>query len=703
VRDLKKKYEEEREVNKILNDKIKRLRLENENLFLCKENAIIQKLGILEKNASEFERRMALQLDENQELKILKEAAIANSESWKEKYNTLQTTLNRLQEEQKNSYQTKNTSDHSSFMSSRDSDFKSANASLNEEEIPILLNDLDDLEQSCSIESHLRKHNEELEKKICQLEEKLACNISFKEMTNNIQNLNCYAKIETVENLLERQNKSLEDQLATAREQAIIERQSARSANLTVWKLEKELETTNHDKTNLARKLKLLDNRFKLLQNEKKELEKRTKCTDDNNILKQKCIDELNTEIKGLKNELKHEHSKWCEKENVRMQEKSELVGCFSKIHELEIHNEELREKCILIHHKNENLAKENNLISQDVIKKQQLITYENEKLSDLEHRLQNTLRSYNLLKEVCQVMEAQLEEMEKMLNRETKQNSVNCDKNDQLWIKIRNKDDEIIKLKQELNEQKSLNFFTDSKIQSLESDINQMKINLTQIQIERDHQLNRLVDTSNSLLNAQEKNEILTAELSNIQRMNSNIEQQLSQLKEEKTKLLTDFYLAKEDISKLSCELSEAQDEICFGQQEQVLLKSQLHEQNNFSEQKVLKLEATIAQLQKLVDFLQHNLEHSHKKKATLADKLFGVNIIAKKENITPNIATNSYAKLQADLKKTQIQKKKIAQKLIEAKTDIQTMQRKFLIIFSGFIFRLYYFVTSAGKNSVI
>jgi citron Rho-interacting kinase len=675
----------EREDNLMSKAEITRLRLEIDNLLVNKQNDLFQKRSI-ENNANDFERRITLQIEENQELRIEKAAAIANSELLQKKYNTLQATLNIFQEKQLISNQLNDASNQSSFVSSRDSDFKSVNVSLDEDqttvaEVKQLRSEID---QSRENESLLKTRNEKLENKVQELEERLAS----KHVTMSKHNEKFDAKMETVENLLKRQNKSLEEQLTIVREQAIVERQSARSANLTVWKLEKELKTNVNDQTALSRKLKLYDERLKLLENEKKDLERKIIIFEENNIIKQTCIDELNSEVTRLKNELLYEHSKLRERENLRMKEKSEKISYLSTIQKLEIQNEDLGEKLVFFDNKNGKLIEENILVNENSLKKQHIIDQQIEKMFDLEHQLENTLSSYNLLKGVCQVMEIQLEEMENMLNRETKQNSVSCDKNDQLWTKICSKDDEIIKLKHELNEQKSLKYFSDSKIEHIQSEFNQMKTKSNQLQIERDHHLNRIVDTSNSLLEAQEKIEKFKAELTNVQQLNCKYEQQLSQFKEEKTKLLTEFYFAKEEISQLSSKLAEASDDICFEKREHVVLKTRIHDQKNYFEQKIMKLEATVAQLQKLAEFLQLHLEQSNKKKGTFADRLFGLNVVAKKENITPNkIATSaSYGKIQDDLKKTQIRRNYLAQELIKAKTDIQTMQRKYFLIIKQF-----------------
>jgi len=68
---------------------------------------------------------------------------------------------------------------------------------------------------------------------------------------------------ETVGDMLERQNEKLEDKLAAVREQMIVERQAARTANLSLWKVEKQLEEALSEKKLLARRMELTEDRIK--------------------------------------------------------------------------------------------------------------------------------------------------------------------------------------------------------------------------------------------------------------------------------------------------------------------------------------------------------------------------------------------------------------------------------------------------------
>ena len=80
---------------------------------------------------------------------------------------------------------------------------------------------------------------------------------------------------------MEKQIESLEEQLKSSRDEIAAERQSAKQAQLTLWKKEKELSDANLDKRIATREAKTAEEKLKNLQTEK-----------------QKHVDRLNTKIK---------------------------------------------------------------------------------------------------------------------------------------------------------------------------------------------------------------------------------------------------------------------------------------------------------------------------------------------------------------------------------------------------------------------
>uniref|UniRef100_A0A182SKA0 Uncharacterized protein n=1 Tax=Anopheles maculatus TaxID=74869 RepID=A0A182SKA0_9DIPT len=133
------------------------------------------------------------------------------------------------------------------------------------------------------------------------------------------------------ETLLEKQKECLEDKLSAIREQAILDKQSARSANLSLWKLEKELEGLRGEKSILTRRIEQADDRVTRIRHEKEELEFKMKQQQETIVNKDKQIEDLRADMLALKGELKKERELWSNSEKDRLAEKTELIECLGK------------------------------------------------------------------------------------------------------------------------------------------------------------------------------------------------------------------------------------------------------------------------------------------------------------------------------------------------------------------------------------
>lgn len=125
--------------------------------------------------------------------------------------------------------------------------------------------------------------------------------------------------------MLEKQNEKLEDKLAAVREQMIVERQSARSANLALWKVEKQLEEVLSEKKMTQRRMELTEERIKKVQAEKEDALRLCKLSEEAKKQKDERIEELKQEIKTLKADVIKEHRMWEKAEQERMKCKSEV------------------------------------------------------------------------------------------------------------------------------------------------------------------------------------------------------------------------------------------------------------------------------------------------------------------------------------------------------------------------------------------
>lgn len=120
--------------------------------------------------------------------------------------------------------------------------------------------------------------------------------------------------------LLEKQNEKLEDQLATVREQMIVERQAARSANLSLWKMEKQVEEVTNEKNALERRIQLMEGRIKKAQHDREDALRLCKVNEEAKVEREQRIEELKQEISALKNDVKrgHEMREKCEQERMK-------------------------------------------------------------------------------------------------------------------------------------------------------------------------------------------------------------------------------------------------------------------------------------------------------------------------------------------------------------------------------------------------
>lgn len=147
---------------------------------------------------------------------------------------------------------------------------------------------------------------------------------------------NCHGGVhgqhQSVGDMLEKQNEKLEDKLAAVREQMIVERQSARSANLALWKAEKQLEEVLAEKKMTQRRMELTEERIKKVQAEKEEAMRMCKLTEEAKKLKEGRIEEMKQEITALKADILKEHRMWEKAEQERMKCKSEVGKFFLKI-----------------------------------------------------------------------------------------------------------------------------------------------------------------------------------------------------------------------------------------------------------------------------------------------------------------------------------------------------------------------------------
>ncbi|XP_055624614.1 citron rho-interacting kinase [Toxorhynchites rutilus septentrionalis] len=609
-----------------------------------------------------LKRRMTVQLEE------AKEVSDKMSEAMQRKCEDLQKEICKLQEQSVTS--SANTSRRSSLSHATEQEFRSASSSLQELTAQVEEQLRNDLIKARESEDLQRKRADGLEEVVSRLEK----------IIDQFKTSQCSTGTGSA-SILERQNERLEDKLSAIREQSILDKQSARTANLSLWKLEKELEKVKLDNSILGRRVEQADERVNKIRKEKEEVDFRAGQTKEIICNKEKQIDDLKEDIRLLKEELKREKSSRDYSEKGRLAEKTELITAAAKIQSLDEKLDEARQKIGQANDKLRMTASENSRLLRELNECQEELADAHELNRDLEEKLNTVSKNFNMLKGVCNITETQLTELEILLEKEQRRNKESQEKIDGLWKQVKGKNEEVAKLRKELECEKSSKTLSESKSSQLLVEYQELRTKFEDLQKQMVEQQKELIEKTSNLFEVQERIEILNLDIGNLQKLVNNYEHEHLILKEENSKILTDLFLAKEYTTTQENEIKDYKNQINQLNNELDHVKTVLTEQKTFYTERDIKSEATLAQHKKLIDYLQSRVEESsHKKKKTLADKIFGSGGHDKKENVPPNPImvenTTSYKKLHDELQKERQRTNQLKEQLLRAKTDMIAMQ---------------------------
>lgn len=558
-------------------------------------------------------------------------------------------------------------------ISSSDDNFKSAHGSLTELNI-IDSEDLkSDLARAKENENIQRKRADHFEKAVGKLEE-------------IIEKLNATTQ-NTVGGILEKRNEKLEDQLVTVREEAIVERQSARTANLQLWKLEKEVKDIKNERDGLVKRLERANQKSSDTIHEKESLELKIKQHLETINAKETQIIDLQKDIRTIKYEMKQDRDKWTTSERDRLQEKTEIIEKSSKIKSLEEKLYEANNKLKLLELKVSKLTDEKEILQRRLHEEKTSHAADQEALNELQIEYDQKSKNHEVLKQVAEDTESQLNMFKEMSDSERQKNMKNTEKIDDLWSKVRSRDEEISKLRRDLGQEKSLKISAESKVCQLQNEYDELKEEMQNMQQRMLDLQNQLVKKQEFLYQAQENIEVTTSDLQHLQKLKSNYESEINILKEESTRILTDLYRSKEEAKRLSMELKDAQIDFNELQQEKEHLNTILSELRSHSKERDIRMEATDAQQKKLIAYLHQRVDElQNKKKRTIADVLFGSNTTntpshppqtpksARKENIPPpKSENNKLKKVEDDLKRERERNHKLKENLLLTKLEIR------------------------------
>lgn len=553
---------------------------------------------------------------------------------------------------------------------SSDGDFRSAHGSLTELDVV----DPEDLKNDLA----RAKENEDTQRK-------RANNLEL--LVQRLEHMIDQVNQTTAGGFLERKNVKLEDQLAAAREEFIVERQATKTALLQLYKFEKEVGDLKSEQNRLAKRLETANDKASSAIHDKESIELKMKQQLETIRSKETLIIESQSKIRRLEFELKQEREKYSTYEQERLREKTEIIEGGIKIKNLEEKLREANNKVRLLELKVSSLSDEKGFIERRLTEECNLHSSALEAVNDLQNELKTLKKNYDMLVEAAATTEHQLNIVEDMWNSEVKINKSNSKKIDDLWGKIRSRDEEITKMKRELVQEKTLKSSAEAKGCQLQNEYDELKEEMQEIQKQMFEVQQQLDKKQEILYEAQENIEVTNSDLHHLQKLKANYENEIRSLKEEATRILTDFFRMKEEVKRLTNELKESEARNEDVVQEKNDLACELSELRTHSRERDILTKETVAQHKKLIEYLNKRVEElQNKKKRTIAEVLFGGNSSTphppatpksvRKENIPPNSQSSSTTKLKRiedDLKRERERNQRLKENLMQTKLEIR------------------------------
>lgn len=439
------------------------------------------------------------------------------------------------------------------------------------------------------------------------------------------------------EQLLERKNEKLEGELVSVREQAIIDRQASRTANLSLWKLEKQLSTVTFEKERLEKQMKKIEH-------EKESLERRVSDEAAARRSSDEKVTELKSDIRSLKAELTASRSKLSAIDEDRSARKGEIITLNARLEKFQIDLDEAKIKVRLSDQQKNSLAAENKEFNMKLQRANNQLQDAVEERDEFESRLSAKTKEYEGLKALCIVLETQLNELESMYKSESSQNKSSTEKIKKLNEEIRKQESKIKELLNELGNERTQTSSVETKSSDLSSQLESVKKELADCQHKCNETYRDLMAKSDALMKAEEMIEVQREEIQNLHRIKMSKESEMVVLKEENSRIITDLYACKELSNQMQYEYENLKERFIHDKKELdnevCRLNDTIAEMKKYQNQREVKFKETQSQYDKLIDHLQQCVKDlKQKKKKTLVEVLFGHhgNSQHDRENIPP------------------------------------------------------------------
>ncbi|XP_071448673.1 citron Rho-interacting kinase [Hetaerina americana] len=486
--------------------------------------------------------------------------------------------------------------------------------------------------------------------------------------------------------LLENQLKKLETQLDKLKEQSVLEKQATKVAQTDLWKKEKELSDAKLDLRITARELKAAEEQLKTLKEEKKKnieslnLEKK----EQKEKLMSKCdqISSLEKELSEAKEKLQvteeefssFKESASSEKQSLEAKVQS-LTSSASKMSTLAQSLDESQKMCKDLETQIRRMEKIERELKEKVFSAESLMKLSQADLDGAKRRIEALELNSSLLRQACVEMEEQLEDYQKLVAaHETKELLFEEEKKN-LMGQLEKETSESARWKksheQEVSKRKELEhkleeFVEDGKEREGEAS-EEIHLHKTKC-AEYKSLAEQLTEQINDL---EEQLNDVNMELKSTRRQEEALRSETINLKEETTQYLTQIHSLRESNFKLTNDLEEAFSN-CHALRKRVdECGSDMGELQALYKQREVKMEATIKQQAKLIDFLQAMTQG--KKKKTLSDRLFGSN--SHSNNGVPGPSPQIRVReLEAKLSMERAKNKRLMDDFMRAKTELSS-----------------------------
>ncbi|XP_070571678.1 citron rho-interacting kinase-like isoform X2 [Ptychodera flava] len=403
-------------------------------------------------------------------------------------------------------------------------------------------------------------------------------------------------------------------------------------------------------------------------------------CQIEDNEKKLKAkIDKLQSELETACSQAEHKISK-LQGERDEITEKYETLreSC-EVITEMEDQLSQLAEQNTELNQQNQELDKQVDNLQNEVDNKETEIERLQDEVVERKHKCEGHELTISMLKSTCTMLEEQVLDLEALNERLEEREASWNDTKAALEKEVEAMEIKVTALQQDLSSEKQSRLYAEEKgielAETLEDSNKAHRGESERLQkqlLEQKQQASKLSDNLNDL---EKKHSILELNVKSLQRQYNDEKALSEKLKEEVHKLITQVTSLKSSNFKLTQGLEEAIEKGELLKTERIDLENELENlQVQFSHQRI-KLEGTISQQTKLIDFLQTKVETPAKKKRKFLPHR------KNKEPAPPPGLPLQYKDLQQNLEREISRRVQLQEQLNKMKVEMQAAKREVVL----------------------